>query len=376
MHTSINIDNPAQYLVQTDGKLPNELLLQIFPLLTLIPLIKARCVCRLWRHLVPLSDIDVIRRQLSHLYIRTISSPAFPASFMSKPRTISSLSYPAFPWAATKRPSIYTSLNRQRYIEHFEKAFEDGVIPDEMRLWIMEMPSLAGIRWIWPVIDQEESFRLGSGVFQRDNKMFVRKLDGTLAAGLSIQSTTVITISAQSSVLGANLGFSRHSYMGYTNRFPGIKGCVYSVSADSIHIYESRSRSWIAWLLDELVQTEERVEKRLQALRELKALPEITQTLSNDILLDISDWLPAATLLTLSDCNHSWRRFWDVVYNELRFGMGTSGGRKKELTSVERSYRKMRHSPADTDGDSMFERYGDWRAHPAWRPLVTPATPS
>jgi hypothetical protein len=113
-------------------RLPNELLLQIFPLLSLKSLIRAQGVSRIWRHLVPLSHLLPARRALLDLFIMTISSPAF---LVTRPRTRAHL----------------ISFDRNNYLSCLTEACREGdSLPDEFRLWVLEMPSMVAIRWIWP----------------------------------------------------------------------------------------------------------------------------------------------------------------------------------------------------------------------------------
>ena len=57
---------------------PNEILLQIFSFLPLKSLITGRTVSQEWRRLIPLADINPIRRSFLDFYLNLVNSPIFP----------------------------------------------------------------------------------------------------------------------------------------------------------------------------------------------------------------------------------------------------------------------------------------------------------
>ncbi|KAJ6506352.1 hypothetical protein C8R47DRAFT_967338, partial [Mycena vitilis] len=107
----------------------NELLLSIFPHLTLSSLIAAKGVCTFWRRLVPLADIDPARQGLLDLYFTTIQSPVFERSRS---------------WLLQNlRP-----FDRQAYIDAL--LDQHDYLPDDFRIWILEWPAKAVIAGCWP----------------------------------------------------------------------------------------------------------------------------------------------------------------------------------------------------------------------------------
>jgi hypothetical protein len=110
--------------------LPNEILLEIYPRLPLKSLIAVQGVCKKWRHLVPLSDILPIRRDLLNLFLHIISSPIFLQS-----RSWNLLS--------NLRP-----FDRQGYLDTLLE--EHSYLPEEFCIWILEWPARAVIGGSWP----------------------------------------------------------------------------------------------------------------------------------------------------------------------------------------------------------------------------------
>ncbi|KAJ7166089.1 hypothetical protein C8R46DRAFT_997180 [Mycena filopes] len=107
----------------------DEILLQIFPNRPLKSIIAARGVCKLWRRLVPHSDIDAVRRKLLNLYYEIIESPAFRQS-----RT----------WTEDN----LQPFDRQAYIDAL--LDQHDYLPDDFRIWILEWPAKAVIACCWP----------------------------------------------------------------------------------------------------------------------------------------------------------------------------------------------------------------------------------
>ncbi|CAA7260934.1 unnamed protein product [Cyclocybe aegerita] len=111
------------------AELPNEIWLHCFLFMTLKALIASRGVCKTWRQLVPLADLDPIRRRLLDLYDTVINSPHF---YESRPWTVAHLE----------------PFDREAYIAALESQYP--AIPPEYRLFILEWPERAAIRSIWP----------------------------------------------------------------------------------------------------------------------------------------------------------------------------------------------------------------------------------
>ncbi|KAJ7074980.1 hypothetical protein B0H15DRAFT_45581 [Mycena belliarum] len=116
-------------LMATFVDLPPEVCLQIFPHLHLQGLIAAEGVCRLWKQLILVSDINPTRRALLALYKKIVHDPLF---------------LPTRPWPlANLRP-----FDRQAYIDAL--LAQHNYIPEDFRLWILEWPERAVIACSWP----------------------------------------------------------------------------------------------------------------------------------------------------------------------------------------------------------------------------------
>ena len=114
--------------------LPNELLLQVFPLLPLKSLIAAQGVDRKWRQLVDAADILPLRRRLLHLYLSIVHSP----------------------WFLHTRPWVLENLqpfNREAYISTLRT--QCNRLPEAFTLWLLEWPALAVIGGIWPGLPRD-----------------------------------------------------------------------------------------------------------------------------------------------------------------------------------------------------------------------------
>jgi hypothetical protein len=108
---------------------PNEILLQIFSLLPLKSLITGRTVSQEWRRLIPLANINPIRRSFLDFYFTLINSPIFPQT----------------------RPWLLANLqpfDRQQYIN--DLTDQHPYIPEAFRMWILEWPAKAVIGCVWP----------------------------------------------------------------------------------------------------------------------------------------------------------------------------------------------------------------------------------
>ncbi|KAJ6486055.1 hypothetical protein C8R47DRAFT_933301, partial [Mycena vitilis] len=109
--------------------LPPEVSLQIFPRLPLKALIAGEGVCRLWKQLISMAEINPTRRSLWALYRKIVNDPLF---------------LPTRPWLlANLRP-----FDRQAYIDAL--LFQHNYIPEDFRLWILEWPARAVIACAWP----------------------------------------------------------------------------------------------------------------------------------------------------------------------------------------------------------------------------------
>ncbi|KAJ7249425.1 hypothetical protein C8J57DRAFT_689658 [Mycena rebaudengoi] len=120
---------------------PNELFLQILPLLCLKSLIAAHGVSQLWRHLVTTTEISAARRELLSLYHSTVHSPAFLES----------------------RSWLLASLqpfDRQSYVDTL--LDQHNYLPDDFRLYILEWPARATVNCLWPGLPQR-FFELDEG---------------------------------------------------------------------------------------------------------------------------------------------------------------------------------------------------------------------
>ncbi|CAL1715447.1 unnamed protein product [Somion occarium] len=127
-------DHHCQYKARVTGDdLPNELLLEIYPLLPLKGLIAARGVSRRWRSLVTEADLKPARRRLLELYLEVIKCPAFLAT----------------------RADIVPHLkpfDRKAYLGHISEAAQP---PEEFEMWVNEWPARAAIGWVWPGLNCE-----------------------------------------------------------------------------------------------------------------------------------------------------------------------------------------------------------------------------
>ncbi|KAJ7665080.1 hypothetical protein DFH06DRAFT_985784, partial [Mycena polygramma] len=113
--------------------LPPEVSLQIFPHLPLKALIAGEGVCRLWKQLISMAEINPTRRSLWALYRTIVNDPLFLSTR---------------PWLlANLRP-----FDRQAYIDAL--LSQHNYIPEDFRLWILEWPARAVIACAWPGLPQ------------------------------------------------------------------------------------------------------------------------------------------------------------------------------------------------------------------------------
>ena len=121
----------------TADDLPNELLLYIFPLLSLESLIAARQVNRRWRYLVPEAHICALRAKLLRLYLAFVHSPAFRRSSST--------------WSRLHEPRVSHPLSLQdcEREEYLRLITNGSDAPEEFKLWMREWPAHA----TWPPDD-------------------------------------------------------------------------------------------------------------------------------------------------------------------------------------------------------------------------------
>lgn len=315
---SLAIVNPKPLTI------PNELLLEIFPLLPLPSLITAQGVSRVWRHLVPLADILPLRRTFLELCMKIINSPSF---IITRPRII---------------PHIKT-FDRQAFISRLGGYLrEHGLeVPEEFRFWILEMPSLATIRWLWPGLDSNWNYqrswrrrgqnslsverkRSGSDVHLRAREIqFVHR--ATLGPnGITQDPPSPVLVIELWSEYDQDEQFTRKVYMAVGGDAPVKKGQIYVTSG--LHIYGGHSYTWIEWLQEELKCMEVEVEKELVDFQTLSASPQVSSRLPNDILLDIFDWLPAYHLYRCDQINNDWQQFVTAVQRALHVNRNQTSG--------------------------------------------------
>jgi hypothetical protein len=313
--------------------LANELLLEIFPLLSVKGLIKAQGVSRLWRRLVPLSHLLPTRRALLDLYITTINSPAF---LITRPRLSDNL------W----------DFDRREYISQLTQG--EYVLPDEFCLWILEMPARATIRWIWPTLDSDHNVMAGwrrrginalsqsyedLGVMEMN---FVKQLSDNIVGLFENRTRSLLVLEIWSDVDITSY------YLAIGDEFPGVKGQVYPCKGHDL--YQSYcSYTWVGWLKEELKCMEKEVEKELRQFRELRELPNVS-IFPNDVLLDIFDWLPIGSVVACERVCRDWHYFVALA---------------RRLLYLDPKYPNVtiRHHPKHQTMRSLF---GTWRTRPEW----------
>ena len=110
----------------TADELPNELLLQIFPHLTLRSLIAARGVDKRWRSLVRQAYITPPRKRLLELFLNVLDIPACVESRLDIIQHIIPFDRHAYMQLLPSNP------------------------PDEFETWVREWPAYGVIGWVWP----------------------------------------------------------------------------------------------------------------------------------------------------------------------------------------------------------------------------------
>lgn len=114
--------------------LPNELLLTIFPLLSLKSLIAAKGACRHWQTLVREAHLNPVRRKLLDLFEHVVSATP----------------------SGTARPRVsqhYCDSDRDEYL-HFLTRNADA--PEDFVLWVREWPAWGVYGWLWPDLDESK----------------------------------------------------------------------------------------------------------------------------------------------------------------------------------------------------------------------------
>ncbi|KAJ7574278.1 hypothetical protein C8J56DRAFT_1125512, partial [Mycena floridula] len=123
--------------------LATELKFEILQHLTLISLIRARCVCQEWRNLALDSDLHPVRRQFYGIYLNLIDSPEFLAS---RQYVLKQLDQGV--------QDRHEAFNRQGFIDAILK--QHPYIPEDFAIWILEWPERAVIGSVWPNLPFEE----------------------------------------------------------------------------------------------------------------------------------------------------------------------------------------------------------------------------
>lgn len=124
---------------------PNELLLLIYPLLSLKSLIAARGVSRRWRHLVGEAILDPTRRQLLDFYLQIIDRPIFLRT----------------------RQDIIPHLHSFNRDAFFDFLPENTHVPNDFEMYVKEWPARAAIGFLWPGL--EDSMYHGEDTPVRDS---------------------------------------------------------------------------------------------------------------------------------------------------------------------------------------------------------------
>lgn len=125
----------------TVEELPNELLLAIFPILSLKSLIASKGVCRHWQTLVREARLNPVRRKLLDLFEHVVSAVS----------------------SGTTRPRVsqrYCDGDRDEYL-HFLTRDTDA--PEEFVLWVREWPAWGVYGWLWPDLDENKRRPAPSG---------------------------------------------------------------------------------------------------------------------------------------------------------------------------------------------------------------------
>lgn len=123
------VSPPNLISLNIDKELPVELILHFFSCLPIKSLIASRGVCKGWRRLVPLADLNPNRRRLLQLFDTIINSPFF---LRTRPWTVNNLQ----------------DFDRQAYVDALLEQYDK--IPEEFRLWILEWPARVAVRCQWP----------------------------------------------------------------------------------------------------------------------------------------------------------------------------------------------------------------------------------
>ncbi|KIJ93454.1 hypothetical protein K443DRAFT_112052 [Laccaria amethystina LaAM-08-1] len=117
-----------------------EILLQMFSFLPLKSLITGRTVSQEWRRLIPLANINPIRRSFLDFYFTLINSPIFP---QTRPWVLANLQ-------PFDRQQYINDLMDQPQWKKLAVIDQHPYIPEDFRMWILEWPAKAVIGCVWP----------------------------------------------------------------------------------------------------------------------------------------------------------------------------------------------------------------------------------
>ncbi|CAA7257477.1 unnamed protein product [Cyclocybe aegerita] len=143
-------------LPSTVAELPNEILLHCFSFMVLKTLIISRCVCATWRTLVPLAELDPLRRRLLDLYDTVINTSYF---LETRPWTLAHLD-PTF--------------DREAYIAALDAQDPTLGVPADFRMFVLEWPACAAVQSLWPGLPLLECRK--SNIERRKSVNFIARI--------------------------------------------------------------------------------------------------------------------------------------------------------------------------------------------------------
>lgn len=143
----------------TVDDLPNEVLLEVIPLLPLKSLIAARGVCRHWRALVREAHLCPIRRTLLDLFLDLVCQPGT----LSPPRV----------------SQRYAHTDREEYLRFLTRT---SPAPADFVLWVREWPAWGVFAWLWPETDDAHCARRRA----RDLLVQLAHADGAFSLGVGM----------------------------------------------------------------------------------------------------------------------------------------------------------------------------------------------
>ncbi|KAJ6465185.1 hypothetical protein C8R47DRAFT_938158, partial [Mycena vitilis] len=135
--------------------LSNELslILQIFPHLPLKSLVAAQGVNTLWGTLLPLSNLNSVRREFLEFYLHLIGHPIF---MHGRPWLVQNLH----------------SFDRQAYLDAL--LTQHHYLPEHFCLWILEWPAQAAIACMWLGLPPEYHYKGDDFEIRRGYNFFGR----------------------------------------------------------------------------------------------------------------------------------------------------------------------------------------------------------